>query len=219
MNPNLQAIIQFLMQAITPSEAGAEIIPQDPRAAALLKQGLQMPGQMGKTVQALHARPEKVGLSTEPNAAMQLDNFLKGLAGKTDLGAFNPNMLQGGYQINLNTPASDWRNRNLAQAAQQAELLRTLAHESGHGLLQTSGQGGLKEPTSIPLINTLSQMIGLWLPGEPARRLPAQKNEAMADAVSGTNAYGTPGSQEIDLARRLFPQLFEPATETLASSE
>lgn len=216
MNPQLQAILQFLMQAVTPNEASAEIIPQDPRASKLLEQGLQAPGQMGNVIRALQARPEKVGLSTQPNPAMKVDNFFKGYAGKTDIGSFNPNMLKSGYQINMNSPVIDWRNRNMAQPAQQAELLRTLAHESGHGMLQVTGQGGLKEPTNIPLINTLSQMIGLALPGEPSRRLPSGKNESMADAVSGANAYGKPGQQEMDLARKLFPQLFEPET-TVAS--
>lgn len=168
MNP-LDSIVQFLLQAITPSSAYAEFIPQTPGAQQMLQQGLKTPGQGGDIIRALQALPQKVNLTDQPGWAEKLSGAGSGL-----LGLFRPN-LGTGYNMYVGGPQAH-QQQNLSPE----EVIRTFAHESGHGVAQIAGVGGVRQPTGIGAIDMLANI--------PGQRIGRGPNEWLADALSGISS-------------------------------
>lgn len=162
MNP----LVQFLIQLLTPNEARAEIIPQTPGSKQMLQQGLQTPGQGGDIIRALHALPQKVNLTDQPGWMEKLAGAGSGL-----LGLFRPNMGTG-YNMYVGGPQAHQQ-----QGLGLDQVLQTLAHESGHGVAQIAGVGGVKQPTGIGAIDMLANV--------PGKRLAVGPNEWLADALAG----------------------------------
>lgn len=171
MNPQLQAILQFLMQAITPNEAGAELIPTSPSTNALLQRGLQTPGKQGDIIRQAHARPEKATITDSRT-------LLQALLGQNTLGNFTQGPM-GGQNIQLNKPLLDLMGKRTGKS----EDIKTLAHESGHMVAQNTGQGGNITPTGVAPLDYLIR--ALIFPTGKDMRLPTQQNEALADNLAG----------------------------------
>jgi len=172
----LEDIIGVLTKAITPSEAGAEMIPTTPFTKALLARGLQQPGPQGDIIRQAQARPEKTYVSDEPT-------FLQKWLGQGTLGNFTTSPL-GTQNIQLNKPLIDFVSKQTGQD----EAMRTLAHEGGHFVAQATGQGGNISPTGIPLLDYIIRSV--IFPTGKDLRLPVAQNEALADKLAGLNQEG-----------------------------
>ena len=167
MNP----LVQFLIQLLTPNEASAEILPQTPGSRQMLQQGLQTPGQGGDIIRALHALPQKVNLTDERGWSEKLSG-VGSTSPKAGLGLFRPNLGPGGYNMYVGSPQVHQR-----QGLNLDEVIRTLAHESGHGVAQIAGIGGVKQPTGIGAIDMFANV--------PGKRLAVGPNEWLADVLAG----------------------------------
>ena len=164
-------IIQLLLQALTPNEAGAEMIPTSPYTQQLLQQGLQTPGKQGDIIRQAHARPEKAYLTEKPS-------LLQILLGSGTLGNYTTSPM-GKQQIQLNKPLIDF----MSQRTGTPQDVKTLAHESGHFVAQNQGIGGNIAPTGI---NPLDYLIRAMLfPTGRDLRLPTSQNESLADQLAG----------------------------------
>jgi hypothetical protein len=171
MNPNLQAIVQFLMQALSPSEASAEMIPTSPYTKDLLQKGLQTPGKQGDIIRQAHARPEKVNITDDRT-------LLQALLGQMTMGNYTTGPM-GGQNIQLNRPLLDL----MSQRTGKEQAIPTLAHEAGHFVAQNQGQGGNIAPTGIAPLDYI--LRALLAPVGQDLRLPVQQNEALANKLAG----------------------------------
>ena len=159
-----------LLDALGPSSAQAEMIPETPGAKAALEAALSDPTEKGAAVRALHARPEKVAVTDNPDLASRMMGTM---------GRFNPALTgKADYRINLSPEVIKY----VAKVTGKDEMLNTLSHESGHGLGQISGLTGSREPVSraVPgsgVMNFLANIMGL--------RVPQNVNEGVADYLSG----------------------------------
>lgn len=189
-------IMDTVLGWLTPNEANAEIIPQTPGAKELMDKGMALPDKRGEAIRSLHAQKEKFYLSDQPDLPMKLQNFVFGTGGPGDTGAFRPNFVTPGYQINVNTPRLEGVHRNLAKPAREDQKLNTFAHEAGHGLAQVTHQGGVQQ-SGMPIIDAL--MTGIR---GPQFRIPRDQNESLANAVAGISNpnYGPLTPEAIALA-------------------
>lgn len=154
---NFYSLLGAIADLLSPKAANAEIIPQTNTAKQLLDKALSTSGQTGEAVRQLHARPEKVYLTDQPDVPMRL--------GQPALGRFLPRFFSRDYQITLNRPLAEAVGDNMVD---------TLAHESGHGLAQIAGIGGSRQPTGFGIIDMFA-----------GQRLPKSENEAVADLLAG----------------------------------
>jgi len=168
--PTLNDIFKYLVDAVTPNEVGAEMIPQTPGAKAAVDQALAMGGPGGDVVRALHARPEKINVTDQPDLGMKL--FM------TTLGRTKQDLTSPDYTMRLNPDLIDHFSKRGKASAEG-----TVAHEAGHIASNLAGIGGTYQPTGIGLVNRFSG----W-------RLPKDMDEDLADAVVG-NISPTKGSE------------------------
>jgi hypothetical protein len=151
------------------------MIPQTPSAKVVVERGLADPGPQGQVIRDLHARPEKVYVTDKAGPLEKL----AGSNGDNLLGLFRPNMGKD-YTLFINSKAHE--------KLPKEELINTLAHESGHGMAQVTGIGGVRQPTGIGLIDMLAN-------GVLGGRVEAGLNEDLADSLSGLYASKAAGAK------------------------
>jgi hypothetical protein len=157
----------------------------------MVERGLAAEGPQGDAIRALHALPQKVYVTDQPSGL--LDKGMAKMHGDNLLGLFRPRMGTG-YSLLVNTDA----HKNLGLT--DKDILATLAHESGHGLAQIAGVGGVRQPMGIGVVDMLAN-------GVLGNRLPNDVNESLADAIGGITDYGKPSKQvqeKADLVRAIM---------------
>lgn len=197
-----------------------ELIPTTPGAQDLLNRGLTFPGQAGDAIRLLHAQPEKVYLSDYADPLQRARDWLFGLGSQGGtMGSFMPNLTGQGYNMYMNVPKFEVRDRNLARPARESELMKTFGHESGHGLAQITGKGGtIDEPTGSAIARTIGLMgrgVVEAFGGPSSLRIDRSRNEALADAISGANLYGLPLASD----KLLAAQVLQSARNRLTTQE